>query len=511
MSSINKKFSLLTELKAGIVVFIIALPICLGITVAQGVPAYSGILAAMIGGIVVSLVSGSQLAVTGPAAGISYTVVAGIVTLGKFEYFLAALVLAGVVQMIFAGLKVGSIAHYFPSSVIKGMLSATGLILILKQLPHIIGDDKDAEGDFFFFQSDGENTFTEIYHMFDYMDTGSMIIGLVSVALMFGLLTKRTQRLRKLIYIPISLLVIIVGVLLNLAISKYFPQWSINASHTLTVPEFAGFDSLFHFPDFSLILSQDLWILVFMIAVMTTMESLLSLEAIDKLDPNKNISPPNRELFAQGVGNTICGLVGGIPLTAVILRSSSKINAGGRTKISTIVHALLLAGTLFFIPGLLSKIPLAALAAILLYVGYKLISIGVVRTMYNSGWSQFLPYVITIVVMTTSGIFTGIIAGLLVAIFFILKNNLKMPYKISSAPIEGRIYTLITLAEDVTFLNRKKFQQALNALPVGSKVIIDGSFNKNIDPDILEMIHDFIHKKEAKQIDVELISITTKI
>ncbi|MBC7488323.1 MAG: SulP family inorganic anion transporter [Cytophagaceae bacterium] len=506
MLSTTKKYSLFTELKAGIVVFIIALPICLGIT-GQGVPAYSGILAAMIGGIFVTLLSGSKLTVTGPAAGLTATVVAGIATLGKFEYFLAALCLAGVIQMAFAGLKVGSIAHYFPSSVIKGFLSATGLILIFKQLPHIIGDDKDAEGDLSFFQSNGENTFSEIYRMFDYMDTGSMIIGLVSVILMFGLLHPSMQRMRRTVYVPISLLVVVVAVLLNVGIEKYFPQWLITPTHKLSVPVFEGFDSLFHFPDFSMILHQDLWLLALVIAVMTSMEGLLSLEAIDKLDPDKNISPPNRELFAQGLGNTLCGLIGGIPITTVVLRSSSKINAGGRTKGSTILHAVILLAVLLFIPNILSMIPMSALAAILLYVGYKLVSIGVIRTMYKAGWSQFLPYVVTIVVMMTTGIFPGIVAGLLVAIFYILKNNLKMPYKISSAPIEGRIYTLITLAEDVTFLNRNSFQEALYKLPEGSKVIIDGSFNKNIDPDILEIIQAFVHKKDVRKIDVELINL----
>ncbi len=409
--------------------------------------------------------------------------------------------------MIFAGLKIGSIAHYFPASVIKGFLSATGLILIFKQLPHIIGDDKDAEGDFFFYQSNGENTFSELYRMFDYMDPGSMIVGLTSLAMMFILLNGRTQKLRKLIVMPISLLVIIVGILLNAGITRYFPQWSIKATHTLSIPEFHGFESLLVFPDFSLILNQDLWILALLIAVMTSMEGLLSLEAIDKLDPDKNISPPNRELFAQGVGNTLCGLLGGIPITTVILRSSSKINSGGRTKFSTILHAVLLVGTILFIPGLLSMIPISALAAILFYVGYKLISIGLVRNMYKAGWSQFLPYAATIVVMFTSGIFTGIVIGLLVAIFFILKNNLKTPYKIASMPIEGKNYTLITLAEDVTFLNRNKFHEVLHALPVGGKVIIDGTYNKNIDPDILDIINDFVCKKDAKQIDVELIHI----
>ncbi|MDB5255433.1 MAG: sulfate transporter family protein [Chitinophagaceae bacterium] len=507
MLSTTKKYSLYTELKAAIVVFIIALPICLGVTTAQGVPPYSGIVAALIGGIVVTLLSGSNLAVTGPAAGLTATVVMGIATLGKFEYFLTALCLAGIIQMIFAGLKVGNIAHYFPSSVIRGMLSATGLILLFKQLPHVIGDNKNAEGDFFFFQSNGENTFSEIYHMFNYMDIGSAIIGVISVLMMFVLLNKRAEKIRKLIFMPISLLVVMVSIILNLCMSKYFPQWLIKSTHTLTVPAFEGFGSLFHFPDFSIIQHPDLWLLALTIAIMTSMEGLLSLEAIDKLDPDKNVSPPNRELFAQGIGNTLCGLIGGIPITTVVLRSSSHVNAGGRTKISIIVHALLLLCTLLFIPNVLNMIPLSALAAILLYVGYKLVSIDVVRSMYKAGWSQFLPYVITIVVMITTGIFTGIIAGILAAILFILKNNLKMPYKISSAPIEGRIYTLITLAEDVTFLNRHKLTQALQALPIGSRVIIDGSYNKNIDHDILDIIQDFIRKKDVKQIDVDLINI----
>jgi len=502
-------WSALKDLKAGIVVFLVALPLCLGVALAQQAPLFSGIVAGVIGGVVVTLLSGSKYSVSGPAAGLTAIVAAGIVSMSKFEYFLTALFLAGVIQLFFGMLKAGVVAHYFPSSVIKGMLSAIGIILIMKQLPHLIGDDMDGEGDFSFFQANGENSFTELYEMVFYAKQGPLLIGIISLLMMFFLSSKKIQKIKWMQYFPIPLLVVVMAISLNLFSKHNYPLLEVRLDHMVLLPQIHSFSDLvenLHFPDFSMVLDRGVLLLALTIAVVASIETLLNLDAVDKLDPDKNISPPNRELCAQGVGNMICGLIGGIPITSVIVRSSANVNAGAHSKKSSIVHGLLLLFSVLLIPGILSMIPLAALAAILIYTGYKLTHIGLIKSVYKAGMSQFLPFITTVSVMLMTDILKGIAAGMVVSVFYILKFNLKTPYKVASTTIHGRYHTLITLSEDVTFLNKARFYEELLKVKDDSTLIIDGTNNKTIDLDIVEMVSDYSKKIKDKNIELDLIN-----
>ncbi|MBL7776962.1 MAG: SulP family inorganic anion transporter [Chitinophagales bacterium] len=503
--------SLKYDLPAGLVVYLVALPLCLGIAAAStGRPdlLFSGIIAGVVGGIVVGFFSGSQLGVSGPAAGLVTIVSAGIASAGSYQAFLLAVVLAGALQLIAGFLKAGVIGHYFPSSVIKGMLAAIGIILILKQLPHALGYDKDLMGDLDFEQKDGHNTFTELYYALRYNSTGAIVISVISVSLLLLFDTAFMKRFGLFKFVPGSLFVVLAGIALNLAFSLFNPSWVLSGDHLVQLPvakSIADFFSFFTFPDFSAISNPKVFELALTLAIVASLESLLSVEATDKLDPFKRNTPTNRELKAQGLGNMVSGLLGGLPITQVIVRSSANINSGGRTKISAITHGIILLLSAIIIPQFINLIPMAALACILLLVGYKLARVQLFSAMYRLGWEQFLPFIVTIVAIVGTDLLRGIALGFCVSIFFILRKNYKHSYYINkSTGSEIRLQ----LSEEVTFLNKGSILQTLHHLPENASVVVDGSRSVHIDYDVAEAIYEFKnHTAALKNIKVELIGI----
>lgn len=505
MNSIFKHFK--NDAPASLVVFLVALPLCLGIALASTGRAdllFSGIIAGIVGGIVVGAISGSSLGVSGPAAGLAAIVLSAINTLGTFESFLLAVVLSGIFQIILGVLKAGIIGYYFPSSVIKGMLAAIGLILILKQIPHALGFDKDLMGDETFEQRDGHNTFSELYYAFRYSSIGAIIISLVSLAILILFETKLFKKITLFKFLPGALIVVVLGILMNGFFHSQLPQLALDNEHLVIIPTLSSssdFSKLFTFPDWSQFGNKQVYIVAITIAIVASLETLLCVEATDKLDPDRRITPTNRELIAQGSGNIISGLIGGLPITQVIVRSSANIDSGGKTKLSAILHGVLLLICVLFIPFLLNKIPLASLAAILLVVGYKLAKVSLFKSVYKLGWNQFLPFVITIVAILFTDLLKGIGIGLVVSIFFILRENFRIPF----FKKEGeRIH--IQLSEEVSFLNKSSILLMLKDLPDNSEVTIDGSRSVNIDYDVLEIIETF-KNYQAKQKNINLVLI----
>jgi MFS superfamily sulfate permease-like transporter len=491
------------DLPSSLVVFLVALPLCLGIALASGAPLFSGIIAGMVGGIVVGSFSGSALSVSGPAAGLTTIVLASIATLQTFEAFLAAVVLAGAIQVAFGYLRAGVIGNYFPSAVIKGMLAAIGVILILKQIPHALGYDKDFEGDESFTQPDGENTFTEILRTFDYLSPGAAIVAITSLAILIAWETKLIKRFSFSSIVPAPLIVVAIGVIINQMLIQFAPGIALGADHLVSLPvakDISSFVGQFSFPDFSSLLTGDGIFIAFTIAFVASLESLLSLEAVDKLDPFKRNSPANQELKAQGIGNMVSGLIGGLPVTAVIVRSSANVTAGARTKTSAIVHGVFLLLTVMLIPTLLNLIPLASLAAILLMVGYKLVKPSLVLSMYRKGWDQFIPFIVTILAIVFTDLLIGIGIGIAVGLFFVLKTNF---HQALFSVQEDNNY-LIRLTKDVSFLNKALLRETFKRIPDGSFVIIDGSRSAFIDQDILETISDFRESAASRNIEIEL-------
>jgi MFS superfamily sulfate permease-like transporter len=488
------------DLPAGLVVFLVALPLCLGIALASGAPLFSGVLSGIIGGIVIGTLSGSQLSVAGPAAGLTVIVLNSIASLGSFEAFLLALVLAGGIQIVFGLIKAGTIANYFPSSVIEGMLAAIGIILIMKQFPHAVGFDADFEGDEGFSQGDKNNTFSGIFRALGGVNFGAVIISGVSLLLMIY-----WPKFKKLAVIPAPLMVVVAGVVLAYLFSG--TSLSLLDKQFVQIPlvnstgEFFG---LFKSPNFSGIANKDVWITAATIAIVASLETLLSLEAVDKIDPIKRISPTNRELLAQGAGNLVSGLLGGLPMTAVIVRSSANVNAGARTKMSAIFHGLLLLICLLAIPAVLNKIPLSCLAAILLTVGYKLARIGLFKHMWHKGLDQFVPFVITILAVVFTDLLIGVGIGMLVGVFYILRTNLRNPYFYTIDSTGDKNTIRIKLAQEVSFLNKAAIQVTLTNLPKDAHVVIDGSNSRYIDQDVLEIINNFKQNAYTKGIDVQL-------
>jgi MFS superfamily sulfate permease-like transporter len=499
-----KKYFLAKNLKkdlpGGLVVFLVALPLCLGIALASGAPLFSGILSGIIGGIVIGSLSGSQLSVAGPAAGLTVIVLNAINSLGSYDVFLLSVLIAGVFQIILGLVKAGTIANYFPSAVIEGMLAAIGIILIMKQFPHAVGYDSDFEGDEGFSQTDTNNTFSGILSALNKINYGAVIISAVSLLLMIY-----WPKVKKLAAIPAPLMVVVIGVVLGYLfkgtglalLDKQFVQ--IPLVHSTN--EFFG---LFKSPNFSAIGNKAVWITAFTIAVVASLETLLSLEAVDKIDPIKRISPTNRELIAQGAGNLVSGLLGGLPMTAVIVRSSANVNSGARTKMSAIFHGFLLLVCLLTIPSLLNKIPLSCLAAILLTVGYKLAKVSLFKHMWHKGLDQFIPFVITILAVVFTDLLIGVGIGMMVGVFYILRTNMRNPYFYQIAPNGEKNTIRIKLAEEVSFLNKAAIQVTLTSLPKGTNVIIDGSGSRYIDPDVLEIINNYRHNAYTKGIIVQL-------
>lgn len=498
--------NLKSDLPAAVVVFLVALPLCLGIALASGAPLFSGIIAGIVGGTVVALLSGSPLGVSGPAAGLAVIVLSAIQELGDFQIFLLAVVLAGVIQLILGFLKAGVIGYYFPSSVIKGMLAGIGVIIFLKQIPHAFGYDKDPEGDFAFNQVDGENTFSELFNMVNYISPGALIITVISlgILILWEQPFMKNQSFTKLVKGP--LVAVLSGIGLNLLFIN-MPDFALNADQVVNIPvaeSLAGFFGLFTMPDFSAIGNSEVYIIAATLAIVASLETLLCVEATDKLDPLKRITPTNRELLAQGTGNIVSGMIGGLPVTQVIIRSSANIQSGGKTKASAFFHGLLLLVTAMAIPHLLNLIPLASLAAILLVVGYKLAKPALFREMWSKGRSEFIPFVVTILGIVFTDLLMGIAMGLVVAIFHILWNNYKTPYHFSPEDYVKGEPIQIQLSEDVSFLNKASILRTLDHLPEDSTVIIDASQAKTIHPDILEIIDNFKENAKSKNIEVRL-------
>lgn len=496
------------DLPAGLVVFLVAVPLCLGIALASGAPLFSGIIAGFAGGIVVTLFSGSQLGVSGPAAGLAVIVLDAITGLGSFTIFLQAVVLAGILQFLMGVARAGIIAHYFPSSVIKGMLAAIGLILIMKQIPHALGDDRDPEGDMFFEQPDDLNTFTEILYAFEHPYATAVILSLISLAIL--LLWERPffRKNKMFTIVQGPLVVVVLGIIANGLLLRFSPENAIGQEHLVGLPvaeSFSGFFGLFTIPSFDQILNPQVWKVAAVIALVASLETLLCVEATDKLDPRKRITPGNRELKAQGIGNVVSGLLGGLPLTQVVVRSSANINSGGQTKLSALFHGILIFLAVAFFPGIMNQIPYASLAAILLMVGYKLAKVSLFRDMYRQGWSQFVPFVVTVLAILFTDLLVGISIGLGVAAFTILLNNYKLPFHQAVENIDGKSHYIILMSEDVSFLNKGRILRALNEIPDNSCVAVDMSQSVNIDYDVLEILEDFKRTAKDRNIEFEIV------
>jgi carbonic anhydrase len=494
-----------SDLPAGIVVFLVAMPLCLGIALASGAPFFSGMISGIIGGIVIGVLSNSHLSVSGPAAGLAAVVLASITKLGAFETFLLAVFIAGAIQLLLGFLKAGAIANYFPSSVIKGMLTAIGIIIILKQIPHAFGYDKDAEGDLKFIQLDGQNTLSELVNSISKIDFGATLICFISLAIL--ILWERPFFKMKLKLLPGGLVAVIIAVVLNELFTKSGNSLAITGDHLVNVPvanSFNDFLGFFTFPDFSQLGNMQVYVVALTIAAVASIETLLCVEAVDKLDPEKRSTSPNRELVAQGVGNMASGLIGGIPITSVIVRSSANVNAQAKSKMSTIIHGLLLLVCISLIPSILNKIPLAALAAILLMTGYKLCNPALFKKMFGYGKYQWVPFVITVVAIVFTDLLTGVGIGLGVSTLALLYGNYKNSYFFHKEKHKEGEAILIHLAEEVSFLNKASIKLTFEHLPENATVIIDAYDSQYIDHDVLELIRDF------KEVQAPLKNITCK-
>ena len=501
--------TLKNDLPASVVVFFVALPLCLGIALASGAPLFSGVIAGIIGGVVVGALSGSKIGVSGPAAGLAAIVLTAIGTLGGYENFLVAVVLGGVIQIIFGILKAGVIGYYFPSSVIKGMLTGIGIIIILKQIPHFFGYDAELEGADSFVESSGENTFSAILNITDHIILGSLVIGLIGlgVILFWDKVLAKKAKIFQVIQGP--LVAVVLGIV-YFAVTQDHETLGIAPSHLVSVPipdDFSSFIGQFSFPNFSAITNPDVWIVAFTIALVASLETLLCVEATDKLDPHKNVTPTNRELLAQGTGNIISGLIGGLPITQVIVRSSANIQSGGRTKISAIIHGLLLLISVILIPTLLNKIPLSVLAAILLIVGYKLAKPSVFKEMVQLGWKQWIPFTVTVVGIVFTDLLVGIGLGLLVGIVVILIKSFQNSHFLHiEDKSNGKHKIKMTLAEEVTFFNKGAILKELDSLPRDTFLELDVRKTRYLDNDIIEILEDFTFKAKERNIDIKIIS-----
>jgi MFS superfamily sulfate permease-like transporter len=489
------------DLPAGLVVFLVALPLCLGVGFAStniagldGLPnVMSGIIAGVIGGTIVAVFSGSRLGVSGPAAGLITIVLAALTDLGSFEAFLLSLVLAGVIQFVLAFVGFGVLANYVPTAVIKGMLAAIGITLILKEIPHLLGYDKDYFGDESFWQFDGHNTFSELFYAFNAFEPGAIIVGFLAILILLLFDTKWIKSKAWAMYIPGALVVVVVSIFAN---QFLLGSLQVTGKHMVEVPRLASLEqlkSIFHSPDWLQISNSKVWVIAITLALVGSLETLLSLEATDKLDPKKHKTNPHRELKAQGIGNLVSGLIGGLPITQVIVRSSANIAAGGQSKLAAVVHGVLLLVSILFLSSVLNLIPLAALAAVLVLVGYKLAKWSLFVEMYHKGLSQFIPFISTIVAVLLTDLLKGIGIGILISIFYILKRNFQNHF----TKEETAEACTIILSEEVTFLNKGGILDALQHNK-NKRIVIDASRTKSIDIDVLESLQEFKFNAEQE-------------
>ncbi|MDC9728921.1 MAG: SulP family inorganic anion transporter [Methyloprofundus sp.] len=491
------------DIPAGVVVFLVALPLCLGIAMASGAPIFSGLIAGIVGGVFVSWASGSQLSVSGPAAGLTVIVLGAIEQLGSYAGFLVCVVLGGILQIILGYLRAGIIGAFFPNVVIKGMLTAIGLILIIKQLPHAVGYDKAWEGDESYMNETAGDSFMDIFNAMSAISIGGTFIALGALTILILWDTAYFKRFRLVRLIPGALVAVSWGVLYNIVTLQWFPDYSVSKEHlvSLTITKnMSEFADLFMLPDFSFLMNPQVYVIAFTLAIIASLETLLSVEAVDKLDPLKRTAPTNRELKAQGMGNIISGLLGGLPITAVIVRSSANINSGGCTRMSSFVHGILLLLSVLFFTSILNLIPLACLAAILLQIGYKLAKPQLFIELYKLGWSQFLPFIITVVAILVTDLLQGVIIGIAVGLYFVIRTN----YHRSISLHKDEDHYTLTMHKDVSFLNKALLRNMLLEIDENSVLIIDASKAKFIDFDIQEALRDFLKAAPDDNIKVEI-------
>jgi MFS superfamily sulfate permease-like transporter len=503
--------NLKSDIPASIVVFLVAMPLCLGIALASGAPLYSGLISGIVGGLLVGALSGSPLGVSGPAAGLAVIVLHAITDLGGFDVFLVAVVLAGILQIVMGYIKAGIIAHYFPSSVVHGMLAGIGILIFMKQIPHAFGYDKDAIGDWSFFQMDGQNTISELGHMLGFISTGALLVTIVSLAILILWDRPFMQKISFTKVIKGPLVAVTTGVILGLLFQRY-TSLAISQEHLVSIPVASNMDQFldnFIFPDFAKgLMNLDVYVTAVVLAVVASLETLLCVEASDKQDNFKRITPVNRELKAQGIGNVLCGLIGGLPVTQVIIRSSVNQQSGGKTKASAVIHGFLLLISILVIPSLLNLIPKATLAAILFVVGYKLAKPALFKKMYQQGMDQFVPFMATILGILFTNLLLGIGLGMVVAVFIILRNNYKVSYEMIEVPQKnGANKTRLILSEDVTFLNKASIQKTLNEFKDGTYLEIDATNSYFIHHDVKEIIDDFIVHAASRSMKVETVGL----
>lgn len=480
------------DIPAGLVVFLVAIPLCMGIALASNAPIMSGLISGIIGGLVIPLVSRSELSVSGPAAGLIAVVIMGIEKLGSFEGFLMATVLAGVIQVILGFVKAGTIAYFFPGSVIKGMLSGIGLIIIFKQIPHALGVDKENFASDRFVDASGATTFDHLITAFQNIELGALIIGLFSILLL--IIWKRTP-LEKINWLPAGLIVVTMGILLNYIFHSFVPDLALEREHLVDLGGITGPSSAFaelSFPDWSVLSNYNTYVIAGTIAIIASLESLLCVEAVDRMDPYQRKSPMNLELKAQGIGNTLTGLIGGLPITSVIVRSGTNVTAGGRTRMAAIVHGLFLLVFVLFLANVLSLIPLASLAGILIMVGFNLAKPQLFAQMYRLGYNHFIPFAVTALAILFTDLLTGIALGMVIGVFYVLKRNYQTPYTKKQVKHENKDVHL-HLSENVSFMNKASIRRLLQDLKPGEKLVVDATRSVFVDYDIIEMLHDFQH------------------
>jgi MFS superfamily sulfate permease-like transporter len=507
----TKKINLFANLKSdfasGLVVFLVALPLCLGIALASGAPLFSGIISGVIGGIVIGFLSQSHLSVSGPAAGLTAIVLTAITAFGDFRVFLLAAFIAGILQIILGFIKAGSISNYFPTNVIEGMLAGIGVIIFLKQIPHAVGYDKDYEGDMSFMQSDGQNTFSEIFSVLGNIQMGAVIITLVSLAILIS--WNKISFLKNLKLVPSALIAVLVGIIMNELFILSGSGLAISGEHLVSLPvpaTFEDFKNILVTPDFTAIADKQVWIVAFTITIVASVETLLCIEAADRMDVHRRYTDTNVELKAQGIGNMISALIGGLPMTSVVVRTSANANAGAQSKMSTIIHGILLLISALAIPFVLNKIPLATLAAILLLVGYKLANPKILKHFFEKGKYQFIPFICTLLAVVFTDLLKGVALGIIISIIFILKGNMQRAYKFRKEEFHDGDVIHIDLAQEVSFLNKAAIKSTLASIPEGSKVIINAADTVYIAHDVLDLIKEFkkIRSKE-ENIKVKLV------
>jgi MFS superfamily sulfate permease-like transporter len=497
-----------SDLPAGLVVFLVALPLCLGIALASGAPMFAGLIAGIVGGTIVAFMSDSQLGVSGPAAGLVVIVLAGIAELGSFEAFLLAVAIGGLLQFLMGLAKAGFVAYYFPSSVIKGMLVAIGIIIFLKQIPHAVGYDGDPMGDLAFLQLDGETTFSELGHMMGFLNPGAIVISVISLAILILWQQNFIKKQQFSNVVPGALVAVGVGLGLNVIFTQFIPSFALSAEHLVTIPVLQEGETVLNlltFPDFSQLGNPAIYKIALILAIVASLETLLTAEATDKLDPYRRITPPNKELRAQGIGNLVSGLIGGLPITQVIVRSSANIQSGGKTKAASVFHGILLTVSVLAFPAILNMIPLASLAAILIMVGFKLARPTVFKEVFKLGWQQSVPFLTTIVAILVTDLLVGIGIGMAVAVFLILRNHFLNAFSFHRIESTDHHRQRLVLAEEVSFLNKASILKQLNELPDETIVEIDARQTVHMDYDVWELINEFKQTAKRKRIELSLI------